>query len=139
MRARRLSKRSLPEGKETYIEARVRSVVQGIRQAAIERRLISPHDPIPDAFDHCAALVQRALDDTAHLEDLLTPAEVSVILRRSPSQVRRMCRSGAMPSSRVGRDYRIRRGDAQAFLEGSMDAPVAVETRAEAPASSEAV
>lgn len=62
---------------------------------------------------------------------VLTPAEVAKMLRVSAETVRNWCRSGELPSMKVGRQYRIAVADFEAFkasrcLGGSLSHPVEV-------------
>jgi hypothetical protein len=82
------------------------------REKAQERRAVSPHDTTADVFDYCATemladLLAASLDD-----EELTPAEYGALphINKSASQVRRWCQFQQIPCTRVGRDYRIRRG-----------------------------
>lgn len=53
------------------------------------------------------------------MAEFLTVAEVAQALRVNPETVRRWIRAGALPATRVGRDYRI----AAAVLDGLTGAP----------------
>lgn len=60
-------------------------------------------------------------------EPLLTAAEVADELRVSTMTVYRLVRRGELPAVRVGRNYRIRRRDLTAYLEGQTVDPASVE------------
>lgn len=49
-------------------------------------------------------------------ETWMTRAEVQEVLRVSRATVERMFKSGRLPASKVGRQWRIRRSDVDAFL-----------------------
>lgn len=51
------------------------------------------------------------------MRDLLTVAEVAEMLRVSTMTVYRLIRTGQLPAVRVGRSYRVRRGDLESYLE----------------------
>lgn len=48
---------------------------------------------------------------------LLTVAEVATIMRVSNMTVYRLIKLGELPAVRVGKSYRIRQGDLEAYLE----------------------
>jgi excisionase family DNA binding protein len=56
------------------------------------------------------ALFVRAVKER-QMEELLTAEEVAVYLRVHLMTVRRWCRSGRLPAAKVGRAYRIKKGD----------------------------
>jgi excisionase family DNA binding protein len=45
------------------------------------------------------------------MEDVLTVDEVARYLRVHPMTVQRWCRTGDLPAAKIGRAYRIKRGD----------------------------
>ena len=45
------------------------------------------------------------------MEQILTAEEVAVYLRVHLMTVRRWCRTGDLPSAKIGRAYRIKKGD----------------------------
>jgi excisionase family DNA binding protein len=51
-------------------------------------------------------------------DDLLTLAETAALLRLSEATVYKMCRSGAIPARKIGRQWRILRSDFQSLLAG---------------------
>lgn len=55
--------------------------------------------------------------------ELLTAAEVADDLRVSTMTVYRLIRSGDLPAVRVGRNYRVRRQDLDAYLEAQIVDP----------------
>lgn len=55
--------------------------------------------------------------------DLLTAAEVADQLRVSTMTVYRLIRSGELAAVRVGRNYRVRRGDLDAYLDAQVVDP----------------
>lgn len=57
------------------------------------------------------------------MDELLTVAEVAETLRVSTMTVYRLVRSGEIPAVRVGRNYRIRRSDLDAYLEQQVVSP----------------
>ena len=59
------------------------------------------------------------------VEELLTVAEIAESLRVSTMTVYRLIRTGELPAVRVGRNYRVRRRDLTAFLDGQVVAPAA--------------
>lgn len=60
-------------------------------------------------------------------ERLLTAAEVADQLRVSTMTIYRLIRSGELPAVRVGRNYRVRAGDLDAYLEQQVVDPSTVE------------
>ncbi len=60
-------------------------------------------------------------------DPLLTAADVADELRVSTMTVYRLVRRGHLPAVRVGRNYRIRRRDLTAYLEGQTVEPISVE------------
>ena len=64
---------------------------------------------------------------TASMTDqLLTAAEVADELRVSTMTVYRLIKSGELAAVRVGRNYRVRRSDLDAYLESQMVDPESV-------------
>lgn len=57
------------------------------------------------------------------MEQLLTVAEVAELLRVSTMTVYRLIRSGELPAVRVGRNYRVRRGDLDSYLQEQVVEP----------------
>lgn len=57
------------------------------------------------------------------MAELLTVAEVAELLRVSTMTVYRLIRSGDLPAVRVGRNYRVRRGDLDTYLEEQVVEP----------------
>ena len=62
------------------------------------------------------------------VDELLTVAEIAESLRVSTMTVYRLIRTGELPAVRVGRNYRVRRRDLTAFLDGQV---VATPSRAD--------
>ena len=58
------------------------------------------------------------LNELAH-PPILTVAEVACHLRVSETTIWRWCSSGKLPAFRVGRSWRVRRGDLDAIVEGT--------------------
>lgn len=56
-------------------------------------------------------------------DTLYTANEVAERLRVSTMTVYRLIRGGDLPAVRVGRNYRVRAGDLDAFLTGQVVAP----------------
>jgi excisionase family DNA binding protein len=61
---------------------------------------------------------------------LLTAAEVADQLRVSTMTIYRLIRRGELPAVRVGRNYRVRRSDLEAYLDGQVVDPVSLDLRA---------
>ncbi|MGH3440630.1 MAG: helix-turn-helix domain-containing protein [Nitriliruptorales bacterium] len=57
------------------------------------------------------------------MDELLTVAEVAELLRVSTMTVYRLIRTGDLPAVRVGRNYRVRRPDLEAYLEQQIVEP----------------
>lgn len=57
------------------------------------------------------------------MDQLLTVAEVAELLRVSTMTVYRLIRSGELPAVRVGRNYRVRRGDLDGYLQEQVVEP----------------
>lgn len=57
---------------------------------------------------------------------LLTAAEVAERLRVSTMTIYRLIRSGELPAVRVGRNYRVRAGDLDTYLEEQVVDPAAL-------------
>ncbi|MBW3562364.1 MAG: helix-turn-helix domain-containing protein [Actinobacteria bacterium] len=57
------------------------------------------------------------------MDQLLTVAEVAELLRVSTMTVYRLIRSGELPAVRVGRNYRVRRGDLDSYLQEQVVEP----------------
>jgi hypothetical protein len=53
---------------------------------------------------------------TEHAGDVLTVAETAKMLQRSTEQVRRYLREGVLPGRRLGGQWFVDRGDAEALL-----------------------
>ena len=62
-------------------------------------------------------------------ETLLTAAEVADQLRVSTMTIYRLIRSGELPAVRVGRNYRVRAGDLDAYLDDQVVDPASVDLR----------
>jgi len=60
-------------------------------------------------------------------DTLLTAAEVAEALRVSTMTVYRLIRRGELPAVRVGRNYRVRERDLEAFLEDQVVDPATVD------------
>ncbi|MPZ69637.1 MAG: helix-turn-helix domain-containing protein [Actinobacteria bacterium] len=56
------------------------------------------------------------MSQTHHEAPLLTVGEVAGIMRVSNMTVYRLIKSGQLPAIRVGKNYRIRRGDIERYL-----------------------
>lgn len=65
-------------------------------------------------------------------QTLLTAAEVADALRVSTMTVYRLIRSGDLPAVRVGRNYRVRAHDLDAYLTGQVVDPATMDVPAEA-------
>jgi excisionase family DNA binding protein len=59
-------------------------------------------------------------------EPLLTVGEVATMMRVSNMTVYRLIKSGAMPAVRVGKSYRIRQRDLDAYLDASRTGAIPV-------------
>jgi excisionase family DNA binding protein len=57
------------------------------------------------------------------MNELLTVAEVADMLRVSTMTVYRLIRTGELPAVRVGRSYRVKRADLDAYLEAQVVEP----------------
>lgn len=57
---------------------------------------------------------------------LLTAGEVADLLRVSTMTVYRLIRAGELPAVRVGRSYRVRQGDLDAYLQSQLVDPSSV-------------
>lgn len=62
-------------------------------------------------------------------EQLWTAAEVAERLRVSTMTIYRLIRSGELPAVRIGRNYRVRQGDLEAYLEAQVVQPDDVDLR----------
>lgn len=60
-------------------------------------------------------------------ETLLTAAEVADQLRVSTMTIYRLIRSGELPAVRVGRNYRVRAGDLERYLDAQVVDPSTVD------------
>jgi excisionase family DNA binding protein len=60
-------------------------------------------------------------------QQLLTVAEVAAQLRVSTMTIYRLIRSGELPAVRVGRNYRVRAGDLEAYLEAQVVDPATLD------------
>jgi excisionase family DNA binding protein len=60
-------------------------------------------------------------------DTLLTAAEVADQLRVSTMTIYRLIRSGELPAVRVGRNYRVREADLDAYLESQVVDPGSVD------------
>jgi excisionase family DNA binding protein len=49
--------------------------------------------------------------------ELLTTAEVSAYLRVGPATIHRMLKDGTLPGVKIGKSYRVRRADLEAWYE----------------------
>jgi excisionase family DNA binding protein len=58
--------------------------------------------------------------DAIALEQLLTPQEVSLILRTSKSFTYKLMQSGALPVIHLGKSCRVRRRDLIEFIENNL-------------------
>jgi excisionase family DNA binding protein len=58
---------------------------------------------------------------------LLTAAEVAEKLRVSTMTVYRLIRRGELPAVRVGRNYRVRSGDLETYLDGQVVDPASID------------
>jgi excisionase family DNA binding protein len=61
---------------------------------------------------------------------LLTAAEVADQLRVSTMTIYRLIRRGELPAVRVGRNYRVRRSDLEAYLDGQVVDPASLDPTA---------
>lgn len=50
--------------------------------------------------------------------EFLTTAEVGAVIRMSADYVARQCNAGNLRAKRLGKDWRIRRSDLDAFMSG---------------------
>jgi excisionase family DNA binding protein len=57
------------------------------------------------------------------MKGLLTVAEVAEMLRVSTMTVYRLIRTGELPAVRIGRSYRVREPDLEAYLESQVVEP----------------
>ncbi len=64
------------------------------------------------------------VDDSRPEHDLLTPAEVLAYLRVNARTVYRLMRTGNLPAVRVGRQWRVRRTELDAWLWRQRAVPV---------------
>lgn len=87
------------------------------KEEAEKRRAMSANDVGADVLDFCARQALLALQTASADDEELSPAEFGALphIDKSPSQIRRWCRSGKIPARKVGRDYRIRRGVSATF------------------------
>lgn len=53
------------------------------------------------------------------MSQFLTVPEVADLLRVTPMTVRRWIKSGRLPASQIGRDYRIQSADLEALVAGA--------------------
>lgn len=60
-------------------------------------------------------------------EMLLTAAEVADQLRVSTMTIYRLIRSGELPAVRVGRNYRVRQGDLDTYLDAQVVDPDSID------------
>jgi excisionase family DNA binding protein len=60
-------------------------------------------------------------------QQLLTVAEVAAQLRVSTMTIYRLIRSGELPAVRVGRNYRVRADELEAYLEGQVVDPATLD------------
>lgn len=67
-------------------------------------------------------------------EQLWTAAEVAERLRVSTMTIYRLIRSGELPAVRIGRNYRVRQEDLEAYLEAQVVQPDDVDLRGAAGA-----
>lgn len=65
--------------------------------------------------------------------DLLTVAQVAEYLQLNRMTVYKYIREGRIPASRIGKSYRVRREDLEAFLEASRLSPTVVARQAPRP------
>jgi excisionase family DNA binding protein len=77
-----------------------------------QRRQVPTHDALPVADEHKPVASPPVLDPI-----LVTPEEVSWLLRLSRSKIYLMLKSGEIPSLKVGRACRIRLLDLEAWTE----------------------
>lgn len=61
------------------------------------------------------------------VQRLLTAAEVADQLRVSTMTIYRLIRSGELPAVRVGRNYRVRAEELEAYLQGQVVDPATVD------------
>lgn len=61
--------------------------------------------------------VQEVTHGTFGADYLLTLAEVIKILKMGRATVQRWCRDGRLPAAKIGKEYRIRRGDLEQWYE----------------------
>ena len=52
----------------------------------------------------------------SNIPRLLTAAEAAEVLRMTPSEIVRRCKSGAIPASKPGRQWLIRTDDLDAYI-----------------------
>lgn len=67
-------------------------------------------------------------DQGDKMDDLMTPSEAASYLRMSRRTVQLWCRDGTIPCARVGRSWRIRRADLDAWIEAHRVGVLPVET-----------
>lgn len=84
------------------------------KSEAVRRRTMSAHDVTADILEHCAQSLLKALESASADDEELSPADFGALphVNKSSSQVRRWCQENRIAHRRVGRDYRIRRGEA---------------------------
>lgn len=61
------------------------------------------------------------------VQRLLTAAEVADQLRVSTMTIYRLIRSGELPAVRVGRNYRVRANELEAYLQGQVVDPATLD------------
>lgn len=91
--------------------SRIRSLAASWKLDAAKRRQMSSLDFAADILEHCASELESELRDAEDADRLLTVREFAALHDKAPSTVRRWCQSGALPATRRGRGYDIRRGE----------------------------
>jgi len=62
-------------------------------------------------------LTEKVQDGTTRPERFLTVREVSRMLRKDETSIRRHLREGALPGARIGEAWRVRRSDLEALFD----------------------
>ncbi len=63
----------------------------------------------------------RPTDPGTSPDELLTLREVASYLRLTRTTVQRWCNEGRLPAVRIGKEYRIRRSDLEAWFKAQRD------------------
>ena len=90
---------------------RIESLVSSWRQEAARRRAMSAHDVGADLLEYCAGELHSELRDVIDADEPIGPDAYAALHKVSVSTVRRWCKSGALPATKKGREWSIRRGE----------------------------